>query len=132
MNSLVILLGVVTGLVLAAIVLSFMVLLHMQSLARSGHARAGEMEQRIQAALKTAEADIRTLGNELHELELQPALNGSPPVPRAAFNLGKRTQALRMHRQGDSAEKIAASLELPRQEVELLLKVHRIVLSKVF
>ena len=30
-----------------------------------------------------------------------------------------------------AAEQIAAALDLPRQEVELLLKVHRIVLSTV-
>jgi hypothetical protein len=36
-----------------------------------------------------------------------------------------------MHRHGEGAEQIAAALDLPRQEVELLLKVHRIVLSSV-
>jgi hypothetical protein len=36
-----------------------------------------------------------------------------------------------MHRQGEDAARIASELDLPRQEVDLLLKVHRIVLSKV-
>jgi hypothetical protein len=36
-----------------------------------------------------------------------------------------------MHRRGEGAEQIAAELELPRQEVDLLLKVHRIILSNV-
>jgi hypothetical protein len=36
-----------------------------------------------------------------------------------------------MHRHGESAEQIAGALQVPRQEVDLLLKVHRIVLSRV-
>jgi hypothetical protein len=36
-----------------------------------------------------------------------------------------------MHRRGEGVEQIASALELPRQEVDLLLKVHRIVLSSV-
>jgi hypothetical protein len=34
-----------------------------------------------------------------------------------------------MHRRGESAERIASELEIPPQEVELLIKVHRIVLG---
>jgi hypothetical protein len=36
-----------------------------------------------------------------------------------------------MHRHGEGAAQIASALELPRQEVDLLLKVHRIILSSV-
>jgi hypothetical protein len=36
-----------------------------------------------------------------------------------------------MHRRGEAPQKIAAALEIPRQEVELLLKVHRIVMSNI-
>jgi biotin operon repressor len=34
-----------------------------------------------------------------------------------------------MHRLGESPEKIAAELGLSRQEIELLLKVHRLVIA---
>ena len=34
-----------------------------------------------------------------------------------------------MHRRGDPPEQIAASLEIPLQELDLLVKVHRIVMS---
>ena len=47
------------------------------------------------------------------------------------MDLTKRSQALRLHRQGEAPDRIAAALELPRQEVELLLKVHHIVLANV-
>jgi hypothetical protein len=46
-----------------------------------------------------------------------------PTPPRSGLNLNKRGQAIRMSRRGEQAEKIAASLNLPRREVELLLKV---------
>ncbi len=47
-----------------------------------------------------------------------------PPSPlRSGFNLTKRTQILRMSRQGEKPAGIAAALQLPRAEVELLLRV---------
>jgi hypothetical protein len=36
-----------------------------------------------------------------------------------------------MHRQGEASDQIAEALALPRQEIDLLLKVHRIVVSNV-
>jgi len=53
------------------------------------------------------------------------------PAPRPAFNLSKRSHVLRLARRGDSSSQIASSLEMPRQEVDLLLKVHQIVMKKV-
>ena len=35
-----------------------------------------------------------------------------------------------MHRRGDPPEQIAATLAVSRQEVDLLLKVHRIVMTR--
>jgi hypothetical protein len=47
------------------------------------------------------------------------------------MNVTRRSQALRLHRKGDSAERIAATLEVPRQEIDLLLKVHQLVLNNL-
>ena len=53
-----------------------------------------------------------------------------PCPPRSGLNLNKRSQVIRMSRRGEQAEKIAASLNLPQREVELLLKVYgRVVYS---
>ena len=131
MNSLAILLALLTGLVMAAAVLSFVVLFHAQSSARASHTRSKEIEEQMETTLRVTEASLQTLAAELHELEQQPGLMANPATPRSGFNLGKRTQALRLNRRGESPEQIAASLELPLQEVELLLKVHRIVLSSL-
>lgn len=75
---------------------------------------------------------IEALAAKVHELErTPPAAPLDSALPRSGLNLGRRTQALRMHRLGDSSEQIAGTLQMPRQEVDLLLKVHRIVLSNV-
>ena len=54
-----------------------------------------------------------------------------PPIPpKSGLNLTKRSQVIRMSRRGEQAGKIAASLNLPQREVELLLKVYsRVVYS---
>lgn len=52
----------------------------------------------------------------------------APPVhvpAGASVNLTKRSQALRMYRRGELSEQISATLQMPRNEVELLLKVHK-------
>ncbi len=58
-----------------------------------------------------------------------PAFQLAQSSPKASLNLNKRTQVLRMSRRGERTENIAASLSLPRREVELLLKIHGLVLS---
>lgn len=54
-----------------------------------------------------------------------------PPSPALSsglsMNLSKRTQALRMHRRGETLEQIASILGIPRREVELLVKVQNAV-----
>jgi hypothetical protein len=56
------------------------------------------------------------------------AAQAQPGLPiRHSINLTKRAQALRMSRRGESAESITAALAVPRNEVELLLKVHGMV-----
>lgn len=46
-------------------------------------------------------------------------------VQGVSINLTKRSQALRMYRRGDSPEHISSALQMPRNEVELLLKVQK-------
>jgi hypothetical protein len=54
-------------------------------------------------------------------IQAQPAKSG--------VNLNKRNQVIRMSRRGQPAANIAASLSMPRKEVELLLKIHGLSLS---
>ena len=59
--------------------------------------------------------------------EAAPAAVSSAPAE--SMNISKRSQALRLHRRGESPATIAATLRLPLNEVELLLKVHRTVIG---
>lgn len=51
--------------------------------------------------------------------------DSGPAPPRPGFNLNTRVQALRLSRQGESPDHIAARLGVPRREVELLIRVRR-------
>jgi hypothetical protein len=74
--------------------------------------------------------EVAELGSRLLDAEERTGVLVPPPPPKSGLNLNKRNQAIRMSRRGEQAEKIAASLSLPRREVELLLKVYsRVVYS---
>lgn len=81
--------------------------------------------------LENLRSDLDGLAAQLHDMQEMPAPVLVSAPPRAGLNLAKRTQALRLHRHGNSAAQIASALELPVQEVELLLKIQRIVLSNI-
>jgi hypothetical protein len=49
--------------------------------------------------------------------------NELPFVSGQDLNLTRRAQAIRMQRRGESAATIAAALRVPRNEIELLLKI---------
>lgn len=69
------------------------------------------------------------LRNRTQEIERElseAALPGSSTTI-AGMNPVKRSQALRRMKQGEGPEQIAAALNLPLSEVELLLKIHHIV-----
>ena len=83
-----------------------------------------EQLARLHAQLEQARAETRELQEHSGMLV--------PPAPAASgLNLSKRGQVLQMHRRGQSADQIAVSLALPRTEVDLLLKIHRLVLEQV-
>src|SRR5947208_1205241 len=131
MNELMIPLALLSGLALTATAISLFAL-------HRAHLLLREVDRRRAApAAMTSEADqdlreaLEALSAQVQDLTKQPAIALEPGVPRPALNLTRRSQALRMHRRGDTPEKIASALEMPRQEVELLVKVHGIILSSV-
>jgi len=93
--------------------------------------------RRAAAAGSKSQVAVETLAARVESLEQQ-GVESRAPLPEAvpvtglsALNLSKRAQVLRMHRRGDSPDRIASLLEVPRQEVDLLIKVHRIVISQL-
>ena len=79
------------------------------------------------AALSTA---IERMEEELGEMSRRSELLVEPPPAASGLNISRRSQALRMHRRGETPANIAASLGMPQLEVELLLKVEQIGAGK--
>jgi len=97
-----------------------------------------KLDRRHQDRHKTLSLTVSALRAELdraqarmRELQEHSGMRVPPAPTTSGLNLSKRGQVLQMHRRGQSAEQIAASLALPKTEVDLLLKVHQIVLERV-
>jgi len=71
---------------------------------------------------------LRVQIKELEDYMMQAERNGIL-APRSGLNLTSRAKALRMHRRGEAVASIAAALCLPRNEVDLLIKVHRLLVE---
>jgi DNA-binding NarL/FixJ family response regulator len=115
---------------LSALLLGILALFQVRALLRASGRRIEAFRTQHEQALDQMRESLQSLTAEVRELQAQPL-----PDPAGSFknglNLSKRSQALRMHRRGDTAEQIAAALDIPPQEVELLIKVQRIVLSNL-
>jgi hypothetical protein len=82
------------------------------------------------AALETEwNAKMENLDERWKELSQISDLLVAPAPPRSGLNLSKRSQALQMFRRGETPQDISAALSIPRNEVELLVKVQHIALS---
>ncbi len=134
MNLLIFPLSLMCGLVLGATAISVFIVYRAHRLLaeidmRAQHAKSPQEEPPDMGPLRES---VNVLASQMRELQSH-AQVGLPAAgaPRDGFNLSKRSQALRMHRRGEASEQIATSLDVPRQEVELLLKVHRIVIQNV-
>ncbi len=90
-------------------------------------------EARCQKKFAALEMDWRrkmeALDERWVELSQISGLLVPPPPPRSGLNLSKRSQALQMSRRGEKPQDIAVALSIPQNEVELMLKVQRMVLS---
>jgi len=96
-----------------------------RAIARDHREQCETMQGRLSHALDA----MGHLRAQVEEAALQ-----SPPPTQAlgpAINLNKRGQVLRMSRRGENTETIAGALGVPRNEVDLLLKVHRLALENV-
>ena len=80
------------------------------------------------AAIRSALEEVRT---EVREMQEQTGMLVAPAPTKSGLNLTKRGQVLQMYRRGQAPEQIASSLGLPISEIELLIKVHHIVLDQL-
>jgi hypothetical protein len=125
----VLLLAVAAVLAVAALGVSLFAVWRSEAVVLLADARARAGLERCAASIETLRQAVSGLAAELRDLP--PPAAALPANPRSGLNLSKRSQALRMHRQGDPPRQIAAALEVPLQEVDLLLKVHRIVIGNL-
>jgi DNA-binding NarL/FixJ family response regulator len=91
-----------------------------------------EIQQALSAARdarQSVDGAVEKLSVGIEQLRTEMSLPApaSAPAPGPALNLTKRTQALRMLRRGESVGSIASALRAPRNEIELLVKVQRMV-----
>ena len=129
--------GILTCAALAGAVLSTAALFLFRRQQRAAWRRAeadwAGRQSEWEAELAALSRRMDSLAAELRDVaEAASQVRGGPGAgPKNGLNLTKRAQALRMHRRGDPPEQIAAFLEVPLQEVDLLVKVQRIVLTNI-
>ncbi len=117
-----------SGVMLATMALSFWSLAGTAAWIRAARRSEESMEGRFRDEIAGLRDSVTCLAAELEQARTAAASGYA--TPRAGMNLSKRSQVLRMHRRGETPDQIASSMDLPRQEVELLLKVHRIVMAR--
>ncbi|HTC87375.1 MAG TPA: hypothetical protein VK686_03695 [Bryobacteraceae bacterium] len=92
--------------------------------------RLNRRQNAQQTAAEELKAQVAELTARVLDTEERTGVLVAPTPPKSGLNLNKRSQVIRMSRRGEQAEKIAASLNLPQREVELLLKIYsRVVYS---
>ena len=83
-----------------------------------------------QALRSLTEATINGLRGRIEELRALPPCDPVPstgPTTVQGLNLTTRTKALRMYHRGETIPLIAAALGVPKEEVELLLKLDHLL-----
>jgi hypothetical protein len=98
---------------------------------RAAEARWKARESILAEAISAVRSALDEARAELHEMQEQTGMLVAPAPTRSGLNLSKRGQVLQMSRRGQPPEQIAATLGLPLTEVDLLIKVHQIVLEQV-
>jgi hypothetical protein len=118
----------VAGLSLAIVALSFATMARAKAHVLRAGRQLTEAEHRWEVLVESCRQEFEARKEELDRQGADHALQTSP---RPGINLSRRSQALRLHRKGDSPESIATALQIPRQEVDLLIKIHQIVLNNI-
>ena len=122
--------------VIANLVLVLGVLLSLNQRVVQLRARTGKQEKALETEITRLSAEITELKGQMLEME-QTAANslatgtagsGSGAATGNSVNNTLRSKVLKLHRLGQSPDRIAGSLRVPKGEVDLLVKVHKIVM----
>jgi hypothetical protein len=117
------------------LVLVLGILLGLSQRLRQLGVRTGQQEIALQKETARLAAEITELKGQILELEQTDnslvegtAALGSAASSEISVNKTLRSKVLKMHRLGQSPDRIAGALRVPKGEVDLLVKVHRIVM----
>ena len=123
--------GISAVFAVAALATSLFAVWRTRAMVHAAENRLKTAGERSAATLRNWREALDSLSAQVRDLPQQslPAATSSPP--KCGLNMSKRSQVLRMHRRGDAPEQISVALEVPLQEVDLLLKVQRIVLRNL-
>ena len=124
-------LAAMCGLILASVAVSVLTLWRARALIAAVRRNRDDTDPPYASAIELLKQELAALQKQVQDTRQYPPPGAIPAPPRSGLNLDKRSQALRLHRRGEAPKQIAAILELPIQEVELLIKVHRIVLRSI-
>ena len=121
--------------VIANLVLVLGILLGLNQRIRQLGARTGQQEKTLETETARLSSEIVQLKGQIQELEQAgnapgtgTAAPSAAPVTGSSVNNTLRSKVLKMHRLGQSPDRIAGALRVPKGEVDLLVKVHKIVM----
>jgi len=92
-------------------------------------ARLDRSEAERETSAHEASQQLEDMREELRQAEQRTAQLVPPPPLKSGLNVNVRTQVIRMFRHGEAEELIATKLGLPKNEVRLLLKVHKMAVN---
>lgn len=115
---------VAAGLILC-VILFLLLKIELQALTRRWEVR----QRALEASVRKLEEAAEELRLGLKEADERTGVLAPPAPPRSGLNLTTRAQALRMVRRGEPPERIAAALQVPENEIRLLVKVHKLAAS---
>jgi hypothetical protein len=130
-KMMVLLLAALCGLACGSLAVTAFVLLCGAAWDRDVEQRTSGGRARCEATSQTMKEALDDLAAKIQAVQQRPPPEAAPVLPRRGLSPARRTQALRLHRRGEPPQQIAAALEIPLTEVDLLLKAHRIVMSNV-
>jgi hypothetical protein len=110
-----------------SLVVLLLVVLRFHQFTRASPTKNKKEEDEVSSLVAGMTREIASLTQRLSTLESEYREPAGGVTVRSGMNLNKRTQALRQYRLGQGADSIAKSLDMSKAEVDLLLKVHRIV-----
>jgi hypothetical protein len=81
----------------------------------------------LHAAVAAFQSELREIQDQRSQGEEERRLEIAPVLSATALTIGKRSQAMKMIRRGESEETVAAAIGVPQNQIRLLRKVHALI-----